>query len=150
MHRIGRACRYGTKESMLRNGVAINFITPNDVKFLNEIQDDYKIEINNLPNNLDEIEIKALNCKELQIKMIKEGEGELCHTGALITAHYHGTLMNGTVFDSSIQRNQPFEAVIGVGQLIRGWDETFVKMKKGGKAEIICPPEYAYGAQGVP
>ena len=86
----------------------------------------------------------------MQIDIIKEGTGPLCPVGAHITAHYHGTLMDGTVFDSSVARNEPFEATIGVGQLIRGWDEAFPKMSKGAKAVLTCPPEYAYGAQGVP
>ena len=86
----------------------------------------------------------------MTIKMIQEGTGPLCPIGADITAHYHGTLADGKVFDSSVERGQPFRATIGVGELIRGWDEAFPKMSKGAKAILTCPPEYAYGAQGIP
>ena len=82
--------------------------------------------------------------------MIEEGTGELCPSGANITAHYHGTLADGSVFDSSVQRGEPFQCKIGVGQVIKGWDEGFVQMKKGAKAKLICPPDYAYGANGYP
>ena len=64
--------------------------------------------------------------------------------------HYHGTLENGSVFDSSVERNEPFQCQIGVGQVIKGWDEGIIQMKKGGKAKLTCPPDYAYGAQGYP
>ena len=82
--------------------------------------------------------------------MKEEGSGPVCPKGANITAHYHGTLANGSVFDSSVARNEPFQCQIGVGQVIRGWDEAFVQMKKGAKATLICPPDYAYGAAGHP
>ena len=58
--------------------------------------------------------------------------------------------MNGTEFDSSRKRRQPFEFDLGYGQVIRGWDEGVQRLKKGQKATIICPPEYGYGARGAP
>jgi FKBP-type peptidyl-prolyl cis-trans isomerase len=57
--------------------------------------------------------------------------------------------MNGQVFDSSYQRNEPFECQIGVGQVIKGWDLAFTQMKRGQKGILICPPDYAYGARGA-
>ena len=54
------------------------------------------------------------------------------------------------MFDSSVQKQRPFKTQIGVGKVIRGWDEGFVQMKKGQKATLICPPDYAYGANGYP
>ena len=54
------------------------------------------------------------------------------------------------MFDSSVKKGRPFKTQIGVGQVIRGWDEGFVQLKKGQKATLICPPDYAYGAQGYP
>ena len=86
----------------------------------------------------------------MQIEHIQEGEGPLCPSGANCTMHYHGTLADGSVFDSSVERNEPFQCQIGVGQVIRGWDEGIIQMKKGGKAVLTCPPDYAYGAQGYP
>ena len=70
--------------------------------------------------------------------------------GSTVTVHYVGTLMDGTVFDSSRRRNSPFQFTLGVGQVIKGWDVGVAKMKKGQKAVLICPPDHAYGARGAP
>ena len=56
---------------------------------------------------------------------------------------------NGQKFDSSYDRGQPLEFVVGAGQVIKGWDEGFLKLKVGAKARLTCPPEYAYGAAGA-
>ena len=85
-----------------------------------------------------------------KITIHEEGSGPICPKGAHVTAHYHGTLQNGNVFDSSKDRNEPFECQIGVGQVIKGWDEGFTQMKKGAKATLECPPDYAYGPNGYP
>lgn len=79
------------------------------------------------------------------IQTTQEGSGDVCPKGAFITAHYHGTFEDGSVFDSSVQKGRPFKCQIGVGQVIRAWDEAFVTMKKGQKAKIIAPYQYAYG-----
>ena len=79
----------------------------------------------------------------------REGSGPLCPKGAKCVMHYHGTLMDGSVFDSSVKRGKPFECQIGVGQVIKGWDEGVTTMKKGEKATLICPPDYAYGSRGA-
>ena len=63
--------------------------------------------------------------------------------------HYTGKFPNGQVFDSSVTRGQPLEFTLGAGQVIRGWDEGVAQLKKGQKATITCPPEYAYGAAGA-
>jgi len=57
--------------------------------------------------------------------------------------------MDGTVFDSSVQKGRPFKFQVGVGQVIRGWDEGIGQLQKGQKAVLICPPEYAYGEKGA-
>ena len=62
-----------------------------------------------------------------------------------IVVHYHGTLTDGTVFDSSYQRNQPFNVQIGVGNVIQGWDQGIVGMCPGEKRRLIIPPELGYG-----
>ena len=87
---------------------------------------------------------------EFKIEITKEGTGPKCHQGANITAHYHGTLANGSVFDSSVQRNEPFQCQIGVGQVIKGWDQGFLALNKGARAKLTCPPDYAYGPNGCP
>ena len=67
----------------------------------------------------------------------------------MVSVHYKGMLLDGTVFDSS-HGGEPFEFILGAGQVIRGWDEGIAELKKGQKATLICPPEYAYGKRGAP
>ncbi len=69
--------------------------------------------------------------------------------GQKIKAHYTGKLADGSVFDSSVSRGQPLEFVVGVGQVIRGWDEGMLQLTVGQKAILTCPPDYAYGAAGA-
>ena len=76
-------------------------------------------------------------------------DGPQCPTGAFVTIHYHGTMLDGSVFDSSVTRGQPFQCQIGVGQVIRGWDEGVIQLRTGEKATITCPPDYAYGEAGA-
>lgn len=77
------------------------------------------------------------------------GQGSVAENGDLLTVHYVGKLVDGRVFDSSVDRNEPFTFTLGAGQVIRGWDEGMVGMKVGGKRELTIAPEYAYGARGV-
>lgn len=67
-----------------------------------------------------------------------------------MTIHYVGTLTNGKEFDSSRKRGKPFQCKIGVGQVIRGWDEGVVQLSVGEKARFTITPDYGYGAQGYP
>ena len=78
------------------------------------------------------------------------GTGTQPKVGQTVTVHYTGYLDNGTVFDSSVQRNQPFEFVLGAGKVIRGWDEGIASMKIGGKRRLVIPANLGYGAQGYP
>lgn len=80
----------------------------------------------------------------------KEGTGEKPQKGQTVTAHYHGTLLNGEVFDSSVERGSPFQFPVGMGRVIRGWDEAFLDMKKGEKRKLILPAQIAYGLRGSP
>ena len=82
---------------------------------------------------------------ELQITDTVVGEGKEAVPGAIIKVHYTGTLEDGTVFDSSVDRGEPFEFTLGVGQVISGWDQGFTGMKVGGKRELIIPPHLGYG-----
>jgi peptidylprolyl isomerase len=85
----------------------------------------------------------------LQIQDISIGTGNQVKTGDTVAVNYLGTLENGTKFDSSYDRNQPFVTQIGVGQVIKGWDEGIIGMKIGGKRKLIVPPNLGYGAQAV-
>lgn len=78
------------------------------------------------------------------------GTGPEATTGQTIRVHYTGRLLNGTVFDSSINRGQPFSFTLGSGQVIRGWDQGIVGMKVGGKRRLTIPPSLAYGDEGFP
>ena len=69
--------------------------------------------------------------------------------GQKVKVHYTGKLTDGTVFDSSVSRGQPLEFNVGVGQVIRGWDEGIMQLTAGQKAILTCPPDYAYGAAGA-
>ena len=77
------------------------------------------------------------------------GTGESPSPGRIVRVHYTGRLENGTKFDSSVDRGQPFEFPIGVGAVIKGWDEGVMTMKVGGKRKLIVPPDLGYGADGV-
>jgi FKBP-type peptidyl-prolyl cis-trans isomerase len=77
------------------------------------------------------------------------GTGAEAKAGQTIQAHYVGTLVNGTKFDSSVDRGQPFEFTLGVGQVIQGWDIGIQGMKVGGKRKLVISPELGYGARGA-
>lgn len=77
------------------------------------------------------------------------GTGAQPQSGQTVTVHYTGWLTNGTKFDSSQDRNQPFSFVLGQGQVIKGWDEGLSTMRVGGKRRLTIPPELAYGSSGA-
>ena len=83
----------------------------------------------------------------LQYEDIVEGKGATPTAGQNVSVHYVGTLQNGTKFDSSLDRGQPFVFRIGTGRVIKGWDEGVMSMKVGGKRKLIIPPELGYGAR---
>lgn len=85
----------------------------------------------------------------LNYVVTKEGNGEKPQVGTLIKVHYTGKLLDGTVFDSSVTRNEPFQFVLGIGQVIPGWDEGLQLMSKGEKAVLYIPYYLAYGDRGA-
>ena len=85
----------------------------------------------------------------LQYEAIVEGTGAMPRSGQRVTVHYTGTLEAGTKFDSSRDRNRPFSFTIGVGQVIKGWDEGVASMRVGGQRNLIIPPELGYGSRGA-
>lgn len=88
--------------------------------------------------------------KELIVEDKVVGQGAEVKSGDTILMHYTGTLENGQKFDSSVDRGQPFETQIGVGQVIKGWDQGVIGMKVGGKRKLTIPSNLAYGEQGIP
>lgn len=81
--------------------------------------------------------------------ILKEGNGAAPASGAIVEAHYTGRLLDGTKFDSSVDRGKPFLFLVGRGEVIKGWDEAFLAMKKGEKRILIIPPGLAYGDKGM-
>jgi FKBP-type peptidyl-prolyl cis-trans isomerase len=88
---------------------------------------------------------------ESGLKYVDEvvGSGESPSPGRTVKVHYTGRLENGTKFDSSLDRGRPFEFPIGVGRVIRGWDEGVMTMRVGGKRKLIIPPDLGYGSRDM-
>ena len=94
--------------------------------------------------------------QELVIQDTKVGEGRVAEKGLTISVHYTGWLLDATKndkkgqkFDSSLDRREPFNFVLGVGQVIKGWDDGFDGMKIGGSRTILIPSEMGYGSRGA-
>mgnify|MGYP002398169862 CR=1 FL=1 len=120
--------------------------------------------LNGLQDRQREKELAAMEEEQNQIKsqwpdaittpsglkyvVVAEGEGDTPTKGALVTVHYTGKLLNGKKFDSSYDRGQPIDFPVGKGQVIKGWEEALLSMKKGEKRVLIIPPELGYGPAG--
>ena len=81
---------------------------------------------------------------------VQQGQGATAARGQTVAVHYTGWLPNGTKFDSSRDRGDPFLFTLGAGQVIPGWDEGVAGMKVGGRRKLVLPPALAYGAAGAP
>lgn len=87
----------------------------------------------------------------VKIETVIKGDGKTyARVGDRITVHYVGTLPDGAVFDSTRRRGEPFTTEIGLGRVIKGWDEGMPKLSLGEKAVLTVSPDYAYGTKGVP
>lgn len=95
------------------------------------------------PNSITEI------MAELIIEDLTPGTGDTAAAGQTVSVHYTGWLTDGTKFDSSVDRNEPFEFRLGMGQVIGGWDQGVAGMQIGGKRRLTIPPELGYGARGA-
>lgn len=83
------------------------------------------------------------------MEFLRTGTGSAVEAGQIVVVHYTGWLENGTKFDSSVDRNEPFEVAAGVGQVIGGWDLALLRMRAGDKARVTIPAELAYGEHGI-
>ena len=86
---------------------------------------------------------------ELIIEDLVAGSGATATAGQTVTVHYTGWLTDGKKFDSSVDRNDPFEFRLGAGQVISGWDQGVAGMQIGGKRKLTIPPELGYGSRGA-
>lgn len=117
--------------------------TKNVEKSINEQQPEAETKA---PENTE----SATNANGLKIEVLKEGTGtKVTKAGDGISVNYLGTLENGTKFDSSYDRNQPFKFDLGAGQVIKGWDQGLIGMKIGEKRKLTIPPTLGYGSQAM-
>jgi len=102
-------------------------------------------------DTMEEVEEDVTPDGGVKKKILQKGTGYLTpEKGSEVKVHYVGRLLDGTVFDSSRDRDQPFTFFLGKGNVIKGWDESVKDMKKGEKALVTIKPEYGYGAAGSP
>ena len=94
--------------------------------------------------------LKKTRDPKISIDTIKEGTGKKPNNGDTISVHYTGKLENGTKFDSSYDRGQPFTFVLGMAQVINGWDQAFLDINVGTKATLTIPPRFAYREKELP
>lgn len=97
---------------------------------------------------LDEVQTTG-TVADLRIEDMVEGSGDAVVAGDTLTVHYVGVLPDGTVFDSSVEKNTPFTFTIGAGTVIQGWERGLLGMKKGGQRLLVIPPSLGYGATGI-
>ena len=86
----------------------------------------------------------------MKVEKITLGSGPSPKHGDTVSVHYTGWLTDGTKFDSSLDRGEPFTFLLGTGQVIQGWDEGVATMRVGDKVKLTIPPELAYGEAGYP
>jgi FKBP-type peptidyl-prolyl cis-trans isomerase len=107
---------------------------------------------NNRYNNRNIFTRNGVNMKTasgLEYIELEAGTGAQAEAGKNVSVHYTGKLQDGKVFDSSYSRGEPISFKLGIGQVIKGWDEGIALMKVGGKAQLIIPPDLGYGERGA-
>jgi len=130
---------------ILSLAVLILFASCDNQKNLTQEQKDLKKFLKE--NKMKNVEPTASG---LIYKVVEEGTGQQAKAGDIVKVHYTGKLLNGKKFDSSYDRNQPFEFSLGAGQVIKGWDEGIALMKVGGKATLVIPSNLGYGDREIP
>ena len=131
--------------------VANNFNALKSFNDFNEsaIQRQNDIKENNLQILNDISKGFEITSSGLRYKITEKGNGDLAIVGKNIKVHYKGQLIDGTVFDSSFKRNEPIEFTLGIGQVIKGWDEGLALLSEGDKARFVIPSDLAYGEAGA-
>jgi FKBP-type peptidyl-prolyl cis-trans isomerase len=96
------------------------------------------------------LDVPSAHLRRMQVEVIRAGTGAQPKRGDTVNVHYTGWLVDGTKFDSSVDRNEPFSFVLGTGQVIQGWDQGVAGMRVGEKAKLTIPHDMAYGERGYP
>jgi FKBP-type peptidyl-prolyl cis-trans isomerase FkpA len=126
--------------------MTIEEIEKDRAQYLQQLKEQEDLLINNYLTD-NEIKIKP-NASGLYYILKKEGTGKKAKSGNILTVHYIGKLVDGTVFDSSYKRNEPFDFKLGAKQVIDSWEEACSMMKEGDKVTLIVPSKLAYGVEG--
>lgn len=92
---------------------------------------------------------KDIDVSRFSVTKTSEGDGEVVEKFDTVKVHYHGTLLDGETFDSSYERGEPLKFQVGKKRVIRCWDEGLVGLRVGDKADLVCPPHYAYGDRAM-
>ena len=116
---------------------------------LNQNSDSDNLDMDTSNNEFEGQKITQPEEQELKVETLKQGTGEECKNGDTVSVHYTGTLTDGTKFDSSVDRGQPFSFALGAGQVIKGWDLGVLGMKIGEQRRLVIPPELGYGVAGA-
>ncbi len=114
-------------------------------KLQNPDQPDTTASTNSQTTNTTNQQEENTMAEDLRIEDITVGDGAEAVAGKEVTVHYTGTFTDGTKFDSSVDRGQPFTFTLGAGEVIQGWDQGVAGMKVGGKRKLTIPPELGYG-----
>jgi len=114
-----------------------------------EIQESKKSQTVEKEKNVEKASEPVVTASGLKYEDMVVGTGEEATSGRMVEVHYTGWLTDGTKFDSSKDRGQPFSFPLGAGRVIKGWDEGVAGMKVGGKRKLTIPPELGYGSRGA-
>jgi FKBP-type peptidyl-prolyl cis-trans isomerase len=129
---------FGNEEALEPKGEELN---------QNDNSENLNMETND--NEFEGQKITEPEAQELKVETLKQGTGEECKNGDTVSVHYTGILTDGTKFDSSVDRGQPFSFTLGAGQVIKGWDLGVVGMKIGEQRRLVIPSDLGYGSAGT-
>jgi len=107
------------------------------------------VKAGKIPSNKSKNGDKMKTASGLEYIEVEAGTGAQAEAGKTVSVHYTGKFQDGRVFDSSVSRGEPITFRLGVGQVIKGWDEGIALMKVGGKAQLVIPPALGYGERGA-